>query len=236
MDDPIGKAFATSHDWLSDLKAYLELDKDICKVTRKSLGEFYNSAGFYTLEDREKTIRVAVKRYQDVKGMKWGVLNLWSLKNANFTASPVERIFRGVPGIEGAKKFGLFTAEVLAVFLDQRMLVTRFIEGRDLSTLESDYLNGDSEDLSPFAKFGKALATMHNNGYCMGDTKPSNVILSQDSKIYFTDLEQAQPNGNKTWDVAEFVYYSVRFTMKEDKARKLVNSFVEGYNSIALKR
>jgi hypothetical protein len=68
----------------------------------------------------------------------------------------------------------------------------------------------------------------------MGDTKPSNAILSdEDSKIYFTDLEQAQPEGNKTWDVAEFIYYSVRFTLKEDRARKLVNSFVQGYLSKA---
>ncbi|MHB2036489.1 MAG: hypothetical protein ACYCPW_07065, partial [Nitrososphaerales archaeon] len=230
---PSGKLFATSHDWLSDLIGYLELDKSTCKVTRKSLGEFYNSAGFYTLSDKEKTIRVAVKRYQDVKGMKWGVLNLWSLKNANFTTSPMERIFREYRASRELKKFGLHTTEVLAVFLDQKMLVTKFIEGKDLSSLESDYFNGDSENLSPFAKFGKELATMHNNGYCMGDTKPSNAILSENSKIYFTDLEQAQHGGNKVWDVAEFIYYSVRFTLKEDRARKLVSSFVEGYHSVA---
>ncbi len=31
------------------------------------------------------------------------------------------------------------------------------------------------------------------------------------------------------WDVAEFVYYSIRFTMKEERARKLLNAFFEGY-------
>ena len=230
---PSGKLFATSHEWLSDLIEYLELDKSTCKVTRKSLGEFYNSAGFYTLADKERTVRVAVKRYQDVKGMKWGVLNLWSLKNANFTTNPMERIFREYRASRELKKFGLYTTEVLAVFLDQKMLVTKFIEGKDLSNLESDYFNGDTEDLAPFVEFGKELATMHNNGYCMGDTKPSNAIMSEDSKLYFTDLEQAQQGGNKSWDVAEFIYYSIRFTLKEDRARKLVSSFVQGYDSVA---
>ncbi len=231
---PSGKLFATSHDWLSDLISYFEMDKSTCKVTSKSLGEFYNSAGFYTFEDRKKTASVAVKRYQDVKGIKWGVLNLWSLKSANFTTNPMERIFREYRASRVLKQFGLNTAEVLAVFLDQKMLVSRFIAGKDLSKLESEYLNGESDDLSPFEMFGKESAKMHNNGYCMGDTKPSNAILcSENSNIYFTDLEQALPDGNKTWDVAEFIYYSVRLTLKEDRARRLVSSFVEGYNSIA---
>ena len=33
--------------------------------------------------------------------------------------------------------------------------------------------------------------------------------------------------------MSEFIYYSVRLTLKEEKARKLVNSFVEGYSSVA---
>jgi tRNA A-37 threonylcarbamoyl transferase component Bud32/predicted nucleotidyltransferase len=231
---PSGKLFATTQDWLSDLISLLELDKNTCKITSKSLGEFYNSAGSYTLEDASRTVSVAVKRYQDIKGIKWGVLNLWSLKSANFTTNPMERIFREYRASRELKKIGLGTAEILAVFLDQKMMVTRLIAGKDLSRLESDYLNGESEDLSPFETFGRELAKMHNNNYCMGDTKPSNVILSNDnSKIFFTDLEQALPNGNTTWDVAEFIYYSVRLTLKEEKARKLVNSFVEGYESVA---
>jgi tRNA A-37 threonylcarbamoyl transferase component Bud32 len=231
---PSGKLFVTSQDWLTDLIAYFELDRSTCKVSNSSLGEFYNSAGFYTFEDKAKTVSVAVKRYQDVKGMKWGVLNVWSLNSANFTTNPMERIFREYRASRKLREFGLNTAEVLAVFLDQKMIVTRFIVGKDLSKLESEYLDDESDDLTPFEMFGKDLAKMHNNGYCMGDTKPSNTILSSDnSKIYFTDLEQAQPVGNKTWDVAEFIYYSARLTMKEERARKLVGSFVGGYNSVA---
>jgi len=229
-----GKLFAMSQDWLSDMISYFEMEKTTCKVTSKSLGEFYNSAGFYTFESGDRAISVAVKRYQDVKGIKWGVLNLWSLKSANFTTNPMERIFREYRTSRELKQFGLNTSEVLAVFLDQKMLVTSFIAGKDLSKLESEYLNDESDDLSPFEMFGMELAKMHNNGYCMGDTKPSNVILcGENSKMYFTDLEQALPDGNKTWDVAEFIYYSVRLTLKEDRVRRLVSSFLKGYISVA---
>ena len=229
---PSGKLFVQSSDWLSDLISLFGMD-DGCKITQKALGEFYNSAGFYTLEDEKTKISVAIKRFKDVKGMKWGVLNLWSLKNTNFTVSAMERIFREYRASRELRRFGLSTPQILAIFLEQKISVTRFISGRDLSKLESEYLSGRSEDLSPFAKFGEGLATMHNNGYCMGDTKPSNVILSDDSKLYFVDLEQAHQDGNKAWDVAEFIYYSARFTLREEKARKLVNSFVRGYLEVA---
>jgi len=232
---PAGKLFISSKDWLQDLVEYLGIDKKLFKVTENSMAEFYTTAGFYTIEDGNKNkITIAVKRFKDVKGMKWGVLSLWSLKNANFTANPTERLYREFRASHELRSFGLATPEVIAVFLRQRMTVTRFVSGKDLSKIESEYLNGSSEDVAPLFQFGRDLAIMHNHGYCMGDTKPSNAILSdEDSRIYFADLEQAHPDGNKTWDVAEFIYYSVRFTLKEDRARKLVNSFVQGYLSKA---
>jgi tRNA A-37 threonylcarbamoyl transferase component Bud32 len=230
---PEGELFISSEDWLQDLAEMLGLGESY-KVTEKSLGEVYTTAGFYTFEnpDHKNAVTIAVKRYKDMKGMKWGVLGFWSLKNAHFTANPTERLYREYRGSRELRSFGLATPDVIAVFLRQRMIVTRFVYGKDLSKIETAYLEGRTEDLVPLYDFGRDLAVMHNHGYCMGDTKPSNAILSdEDSRIYFADLEQAHPDGNKTWDVAEFIYYSVRFTLKEDRARKLVNSFVQGYLS-----
>jgi tRNA A-37 threonylcarbamoyl transferase component Bud32 len=229
---PVGKLFISSENWVQDLVGQLGMDSKY-RVTENSLGEVYATAGFFTIEDESQNkITVAVKRYKDVKGMKWGVLSFWSLKNSNFTANTTERLYREYRAVRELRNFGLATPEVIAVFLAQRMIVTRFIIGRDLSKIETEFLNGRSEDLTPLFSFGKDLAVMHNHGYCMGDTKPSNAILSdEDGKIYLVDLEQASPDGNKTWDLAEFIYYSVRFTLKEDRARKLVNSFVQGYLS-----
>jgi hypothetical protein len=56
--------------------------------------------------------------------------------------------------------------------------------------------------------------------------------LTSDKKrrICLVDLEQCTDDGgNKTWDLAEFIYYSVRFTLKEERARRLVAKFVQGY-------
>jgi tRNA A-37 threonylcarbamoyl transferase component Bud32 len=230
---PSGKLFVSSKDWLKDLIEHLGLDEKSCRVSKSSIGEISNAAGIYNLEDNQgKHFSIAVKRFKDVKGMKWGVLNLWSLKNANFIVNPAERLFREYRASHELRRFGLSTPEFIAVFLSQGMGVTKFVRGPDLSKIESAYLDGRSEELDPIFAFGRDLAIMHNRGYCMGDTKPSNAIhCIDDSKIYFVDLEQSHPEGNRTWDLAEFIYYSVRFTLREDRARKLVASFVQGYLS-----
>ncbi|MDG6998894.1 MAG: nucleotidyltransferase domain-containing protein [Nitrososphaerota archaeon] len=229
-----GRLFVASDDWLTDLATSLQLEQLTLDISSGALGEFYNSASFYTLKDASKSHTIAVKRFNDIKGMKWGVLSLWSLRAANFTANPMQRLFREYKAKQEFAKFGLSTPRVLAIFLSQRMMVTDFIHGIDLSRIETNYLDGVSEECGPITRFGHELALLHNNNYCMGDTKPSNAILAEgDGKIYFTDLEQAVPGGNKVWDVAEFIYYSVRFTLKEERARKLVRAFAEGYSERA---
>lgn len=230
---PGAKLFASSTDWLSDLLSYLGLDKRSTSITAKPLGEIYNSTSFYTLVDNTNSTHVyslAVKKYNDIKGMKWGLLNLWSLKNTNFSANAMERMHREYKAIEQFRKLNLFTPSIVALFLGDKILVTQFIRGRDLSYIQSEYLRENSVDLGPQHDFGVILARVHGAGSCIGDTKPSNAILSdEDSNIYLTDLEQAHKSGNVVWDIAEFIYYSVRFTLKEDRARKLVDEFVSGY-------
>ena len=227
---PAGKLFASSEDWVSDLAEHLGMDRGSFSVSRAPLGEFYNAANFCTFKDALKTQELAVKKFNDIKGMKWGVLNIWSLRAAKFSTNAMERLSREYKAKREIVKFGLNTPRVVAVFLSERMMITEFVRGTDLSRIETSYLDGETEDCEPISRFGRHLALLHNNGYCMGDTKPSNAILSEtDGKIYFTDLEQALPGGNKIWDVAEFIYYSARFTLKEERARKLVNAFVDGY-------
>jgi tRNA A-37 threonylcarbamoyl transferase component Bud32/predicted nucleotidyltransferase len=228
-----GKLFADSQDWLSDFMEYFGMDKNATNVTMKPLGEIYNSSSFYTLKDSSKlrkSLSIAVKRYSDVKGMKWGLLSIWSLKNTNFTANPFERMHREYRALEQFRSFGIPTPEILALFLSEKILITKFIRGKNLSSLQSEYLEGSTEDLSRQREFGSILAKVHGAGSCIGDTKPSNAILSDDDgKIYLTDLEQAHARGNFAWDIAEYIYYSVRFTLKEERARKLVKEFVSGY-------
>lgn len=227
-----GKLFADSDDWLADLLGHLKMDPLTARINQKPMGEIYTTSSFYTLEDGSNRITIVVKRFNDIKGMKWGILNLWTLRNADFVVNPLARMFREYRGMREFRKIGLYTAEPVAVFLSQRIIVTKFIQGRDLSRLQTEYLNDEFNGLYPFEKFGSSLARLHNHGYCMGDSKPSNAILADcDSEIYLADLEQSHTGGDRVWDLAEFIYYSVRLTMKEEIARKFVEAFLEGYRN-----
>ncbi len=227
---PDAKFFPESSDWMYDVMNILGMEKKTTEVTNTGLGEIYSSAKYFTLRDKNKSVSFAIKRYNDIKGMKWGILSLWALRNTNFTVGALERLHREYQASSKFRRIGIPTPEVLAVFLSERMLVTRFVQGKDLSAIESEYLNEKTNDTSPLKEFGKLLSKLHKNGFCMGDSKPSNAILSdQDHRIYLTDLEQAHEGGNPVWDVAEFVYYTLRFTLKEERAKKIVESFVSGY-------
>ncbi len=225
-----GRLFTETDNWLGDLLEHLGISNHDVKVIEKSMGEIYASTRIFMIESKNASYSFAVKKYQDIKAMKWGLLSIWSLKNTNFAYSPFERMTREYRAYRDFKKIGIRTPNVLSVFLSQRILVSEFIPGKDLSQIESDFLEDRSKDLLPIERFGKTLGKLHQNHFCMGDSKPSSAISKEDDgDICLVDLEQAHFGGNQIWDVAEFVYYSVRFTLKEESTRKLVGAFLKGY-------
>jgi len=63
----------------------------------------------------------------------------------------------------------------------------------------------------------------------LGDAKASNVVVSKDG-LYLTDLEQALPRGDTAWDVAEFLYYTSKLSIREDAMRRVAEAFLRGYS------
>ncbi|MCP8317105.1 MAG: hypothetical protein H3Z51_09655, partial [archaeon] len=112
--------------------------------------------------------------------------------------------------------------------LNKRILVTSFIEGINLGKTIKDILDGHDVDKSPISMYGESVGYAHKHGYSLGDTKPSNAILS-DEKIFLTDLEQASEHGDKAWDIALFIYYSNKLTLNVSGARTITKEFLKGY-------
>ncbi|HUK79920.1 MAG TPA: hypothetical protein VLU91_04590, partial [Nitrososphaerales archaeon] len=65
-------------------------------------------------------------------------------------------------------------------------------------------------------------------GVALGDSKPSNVIIASDG-LYLTDLEQAYPGGDQSWDIAEFLYYTAKLSIREDAMRRVAEAFLGAY-------
>jgi hypothetical protein len=65
----------------------------------------------------------------------------------------------------------------------------------------------------------------------LGDCKPENIIVNQDSGIWFVDLEQAERGGDQAWDLAELLYYSGHYASLSsvEVAQTIANAFLDGY-------
>jgi len=212
--------------WLKEISQYLKMD-DSCKYKKKRLGEFYSTTQKIELTDSNKKYTIAAKKFKDPKNLKWAFLNIWASAK-KFENTPDIRMCNEYKYLKMFKEMNFLTPKVIGLFLSDLILVMNYIEGVDLGTISSEFLRGKSQDLEPIRLYGDNLGRLHSKGYTLGDTKPSNAIYNN-SKLYFTDLEQASKGGDYSWDIGEFIYYSLKMCLQVDNARILVDTFKKAY-------
>jgi serine/threonine protein kinase len=73
---------------------------------------------------------------------------------------------------------------------------------------------------------------VHALGIALGDTKPENIVIGKNGEVCLLDFEQAARNGDKVWDIAEFLYYAGHYIspfVGVRSAELIAKAFVEGY-------
>ena len=213
-------------DWLKELARSLDF-KDYT-TTRKKIGDVHAATMLYTISEDQRSERFVVKHFAGVGAMKWAAMNVWVAGVKRFLVDPSARLSREYTAMRYIKTIGFDAPAILAVALDKRLLITKYIEGEMLSNIIGSVLQNKSSDTIAITQFGRALCKLHANGCTVGDTKPSNMLVSN-GRIYFTDLEQFAFGDDKAWDVICFIYYSIKFTSNEEGAKKVVRAFLEGY-------
>jgi len=197
----------------------------------KSLGEIYSTAKLLTLRgDAGGEARFVLKYFADIRSVKWALLNVWSLSR-KFSTSPQARMHREYYASVVLRSRGVATPKIVGAVLDEKVLVKEYIEGERLSDLVQGVLTGRSEETSIVEGFGEAMGAVHKAGFALGDSKATNVIVKGDGGLYFTDLEQATEGGDQAWDVAAFVYYQAKLSLKEAGTKKVAEAFLRGYKS-----
>ena len=185
----------------------------------KKQGDFINSSRQLEIWDDEKRVKYVLKHFPQLKSAKWALLNLWSVAAKKFNRSPLSRLNREVAGARGVRELGIKTHHIVGIALDDRTLVTEYVEGLPLSKFVKKIINGESTDTSNIEEYALILGKMHKAGLVYGDTKPQNVLVGKDG-INLVDLEQAVENGDAAWDLAEFLYFSATHLEKEDDGKK----------------
>ena len=191
----------------------------------KKKGDFINSTQQLEIWDDERRVKYILKHFPELKSVKWAFLNLWTLVAKRFNQSPLSRLNREVEGVRRLNELGIKTHDIIGIVLDERTIVTEYVIGVPLSKFVEEIISGKSTDTSNIAKFGKVLGKLHKAGLVYGDTKPGNALVGKDG-IDLLDLEQTVENGDRAWDLAEFLYFST--TRLEKKGEKKDNKTREG--------
>ena len=194
----------------------------------KDIGEPYSTTRVLTFKSTTSEKSVVVKNYTDVRSLKWALLGVWASSANKFSAAPVSRMDREYGMTLTLRGMGVLVPAVLAVAPGERILVKEFITGPTLASMINSYVKGAASDLSQVSGYGSLVARLHAGRIALGDAKPSNVIVSP-AGLYLTDLEQAFLGGDQVWDIAEFLYYTAKLSMKEDAMRRVARAFLEAY-------
>jgi len=228
-----GTLIVDEYDWFNKLLEQQGFKSD-ANVRIENAGEMYSVSKIYSIEDKNHKLKVVIKNFSDIKALKWIFLNIWTLLSKRFDMNPMSRLYREYSAMRKLRDLGLNTPKVISIILDHKILVTEYIDGPDLAKLIMGFFTGNERNLNTVRQYGQELGKVHSAGYTLGDTKPSNILVSN-NKIYLVDLEQMGQNNEKGWDIAEFVYYSSKFTLDSDKAGILVEEFLDGYLSYGRK-
>ncbi|QQG49333.1 MAG: hypothetical protein HY247_03215 [archaeon] len=201
---------------------------DRYSTKERFIGEPYSTTRVLTFRDSGREASVVVKTYTDVRSLKWALLGIWASATQRFSMAPMARLDREYGMSLRLKAAGLSVPSVLAVAPEERVLVKEFVSGPTLASVIDSVFKGKEDGLAHVSAYGALLASAHEKGLAIGDAKASNVVVSEKG-LYLTDLEQAQPSGDKAWDLAEFLYYTSKLSVKEDAMRKVAESFLQAY-------
>jgi tRNA A-37 threonylcarbamoyl transferase component Bud32 len=187
------------------------------------------------LKDHEEK-RVLVKRFKDLHSMKWFPLSMWSLGARSFALLGRSRLERECAINEVLCEAGFCVPKILHVSADERLVFMEFVEGESLSNAVkrigiAQSAEKAAKDLALIAQVGETYAKVHALNVVLGDTKPENVMVTKQGGLCLLDFEQASRNGDRSWDVACFLYYCGHYLPLngEQRAHDLAESFIAGY-------
>jgi tRNA A-37 threonylcarbamoyl transferase component Bud32 len=204
------------------------------KIKIEELGGVLNDVYLVSANER----KVVVKRFKDWSSFKWFPLNLWALGTKTFAVLGRLRLERECAINHQLYSMGFDVPKILYVSHSERLIFMEYVEGKKLDEVIKRIVKPQTEeylktDLGIVDRVGEKFARVHALDISLGDTKPENIMVREKSgEICLLDLEQASRNGDKVWDIAEFLYYAGHYLppfVGTRSAELITKAFVEGY-------
>ena len=222
---------------IGDFARKVLLNGEAAKIEYEPVGGVLNDIYLIKAYPNGVEKKVVVKRFKDWSGFKWFPLSMWSFGTRIFAVVGRSRLARECAISEFLRREGFNVPKILHVSHSQRLVFMEYVEGEDLSNAIKRIAIEPSrkkmeKDLEKITEAGEVFARVHALNVTLGDTKPENVIIDPDGKIYLLDFEQASHGGDKAWDVAVFLYYAGHYLQpwySNDKAESIARAFITGY-------
>jgi tRNA A-37 threonylcarbamoyl transferase component Bud32 len=223
---------------LSDRSDIIDVAKKIIedgesKMRIENIGGVLNDVYLLTLTKDGEKQKFLAKRFRDWSNLKWLSLALWSFGTTPFAVLGQSRLEREYAINKFLHSKGFSVPKILYISSQKRLLFEEFIEGKKLIETIKRILssNGDAAGINLVREVGRKIAEVHELGVSLGDCKPENFVINN-GEVFFLDLEQAARDGDKTWDIAEFLYYSGHYSSplsSSNPASTIARNFIDGY-------
>jgi tRNA A-37 threonylcarbamoyl transferase component Bud32 len=183
------------------------------QVKVRNIGGILNDVYLVSVNVDSKERKAVVKRFRDWSNFKWFPLTLWTVGTRTFAVLGSSRLERECAINRLLHSYGFAVPELLYVSPNERLIFMEYVAGEDLSKVVRKIADSKSDSelrksLGLIEKAGNLFAKVHALNVALGDTKPENILVDKKGELYITDLEQAGRNGDRAWDVAEFLYYA----------------------------
>ena len=207
------------------------------KVEIKEIGGVLNDVYLIKIISDGVESKAVVKRFRDWSNFKWFPLTLWALGTRTFAVLGRSRLERECAINKFLLSEGFGVPQVLHVNHSERLIFMEYVEGESLDKVikridDMKTMTEGEEDVSVIGRVGNIFARVHALDISLGDTKPENIMVGKNGRIYLLDFEQASRNGDKVWDIAEFLYYAGHYISPffGNRAAELVaKTFIGGY-------
>jgi tRNA A-37 threonylcarbamoyl transferase component Bud32 len=207
------------------------------KVKIEEIGGVLNDVYLVKALAKDEERKIVVKSFRDWSSFKWFPLTLWALGTRTFAVLGRSRLERECAINQLLYSKGFAVPKILHVSHANRLVFMEYVEGENLSEVIKRIVNIKNnqritKDSGLIRKVGEKIADVHALGIALGDTKPENLMVGQNGEIYMLDFEQASRNGDKVWDIAEFLYYAGHYVQPfvgTSSVELVTKAFIKGY-------
>ena len=208
------------------------------KIKVEEFGGVLNDVYLIRAQTESSEKKILVKRFKDLSSMKWFPLSMWSIGARSFALMGRSRLERECAINEVLATAGFRVPKILHVSANERLVFMEFLEGENLSNAIKRIalarnIEKTAKDVALVTQVGETYAKVHALNVVLGDTKPENVMVDPQGNLFLLDFEQASRSGDKSWDVACFLFYCGHYLPLngEQKAEEVAKAFISGYLS-----